>query len=384
MTHGSRARVLIAHQSTIPHYRVPFYEALEVERPPGWAFEVVFDLTELTTPRFFSEPLEPDRLTFPIRDTRTVGLRIGERRISYQRFWRAAASYDLVIVEHAVNNLAYPLVQLHQLRGTRVALWGTGRDLGRTPVTHAKRVAEAAKLRLARAADGYFAYTEGVRDYLVAQGLRRDRVWALGNTIDIVAQRETLERHRPARGEVRRELGVDGKSVLLFVGRFRARKRVDLLLEAFSALRRRRPDVPLLLVGDGYEHLLDAGLPDGVTYLGIRLGDDLARLYVASDLFVFPRAVGLGPLHAMCYDLPTVTIDGPGHGSEFEYLTPRNSVVLPSGSGAPELADALDDLVGAPGRLNALRRSTWASIHHLTIRRMARNFVTGVDAILRT
>ena len=38
-----------------------------------------------------------------------------------------AATYDLIIVENALYCLAYPLVQLHQLHGVRVAYWGHGR-----------------------------------------------------------------------------------------------------------------------------------------------------------------------------------------------------------------------------------------------------------------
>ena len=48
-------KVLIAHQSTIPHYRVPFYNSLENQKPDNWQFDVVFDISELEKPRFFKE-----------------------------------------------------------------------------------------------------------------------------------------------------------------------------------------------------------------------------------------------------------------------------------------------------------------------------------------
>ena len=40
-------QVLIAHQSTIPHYRVPFYNSLNTLKPDEWRFEVVFDPDEV-------------------------------------------------------------------------------------------------------------------------------------------------------------------------------------------------------------------------------------------------------------------------------------------------------------------------------------------------
>ena len=40
-------KVMIAHQSTIPHYRVPFYNMLNKMRPIDWQFEVVFDPNDI-------------------------------------------------------------------------------------------------------------------------------------------------------------------------------------------------------------------------------------------------------------------------------------------------------------------------------------------------
>src|SRR5688572_15115042 len=121
-------KILIAHQSTIPHYRVPFYNALERLRPDTWRFDVVFDPKELSSPRFFNNPLDIKQFQFPILTTNTLTVRICRIMMSYQTFWRKAAEYDLIIVGRALNNLAYPLCQLHQMRGRKVAYWGHDRD----------------------------------------------------------------------------------------------------------------------------------------------------------------------------------------------------------------------------------------------------------------
>lgn len=340
----------------------------------------MFDRTELTTPRFFAKGPDPDAITFPLRDTRTSILKVKGRRLAYQHFWRAARRYDVVVVEHALNNLTYPLMHLHQVGGPKVAYWGTGRDMGSTDRALTKRAAEEAKLLLARRADGFFAYTDGVRDFLISRGLKPDRVWALGNTIDILAQRRMYEQHLPERDAIRRELGVpEDATVLLFVGRFTAGKKVDVLMDAFAELRRRDPRAHLLLVGDGGEKHAGA---ERVTYLGLLDDDELARIYVASDLFPYPGSVGLGPLQALCFDLPVVTIERDTHKSEFEYLDARNSLVMPAGTDAAGFAEGLAGLLGEPGRLAALRAGMWASIEHRTIERMADNFITGIDALL--
>ena len=108
-------KVLIAHQSTIPHYRIPFYNALEKVRPDTWSFKVVFDPSELENKRFFKEQLDIKKIKFPILAVNTIAAKIAGKNINYQTFWKKAAEYDLIITEQALNNISYPLCHLHQL-----------------------------------------------------------------------------------------------------------------------------------------------------------------------------------------------------------------------------------------------------------------------------
>lgn len=375
-------RVLIAHQSTIPHYRIPFYNALEGLRPSTWRFDVVFDPYELEAKRFFQEKIDPQAFQFPILPVRTISTRIGRKRISYQTFWLRAAQYDLVIVENAVNNLAYPLCHLHRIGGTRIAYWGHGKDRSITAASWPKRLIERSKLLQVRNSDGFFAYTAGVKAYLVDRGVPANKIHVVQNTIDIEEQRRAFEEWQPKREAIRRRLGLDGKKVLLFVGRFIEQRRIEVLLEAFSILHSRDSAYHLLLVGSGAEAYLDDDLP-GITQCGpiVELSA-LARRYVASDLYVIPGWVGLGPLQALCYDLPVITIDAPQHAPEIEYLSAANSIILDRGATAKEYAAAIDSLLADPSRLTSLRSGIWRSIEHLTIDNMARNFVAGVNSIL--
>lgn len=374
-------QVLIAHQSTIPHYRVPFYAALERLRPSTWRFDVVLDSDPQRRSVFFADPL-PDPLPFPTLPVRTHTVALRGKRISYQTFWRAAAGYDLVVVENAVNNLTYPLAQLHQLRGVKVAQWGHGRDLAKENRGRWwKRASEAAKLALVRRADGFFAYTDPVKAYVCASGLDPARVFVLNNTIDIEAQRAAFRAVRDQRARLRADLGVGDGCVLLFIGRMSARKRIDFLLDAFSRLTKLGP-YHLLLVGPGGEPFT-ASLPTGVTLFGsITDLDRLAPLYAASDMFVHPGAVGLAPLQALCYDLPTITLERDDHGPEFAYLNFANALVLPGDTTPEQYANAINGLAVDSRALAALRFGCWPSIAHLTIDNMARRFADGVEQIM--
>ncbi|MCO5203937.1 MAG: glycosyltransferase family 4 protein [Anaerolineae bacterium] len=377
--------VLIAHQMTIPHYRVPFYNALERLRPAAWRFDVVYDASDRAANNLASIESAQPAFAFPTIGVKTYSwtMRSG-KPWGYQTFWRRAATYDLIIVENALYCLTYPLVQLHQLHGVRVAYWGHGRDI-RASVQPGllKQQMERLKMALVRRADGFFAYTDAVRAYLVQHDVPRATIFVLNNTIDIAAQRRAYVAVRDQREQIRAAMGLTGKRVLLFVGRFTPNKRIDFLLAAWQQLQKQDDRYHLLLVGSGGEPFLaDNQLPN-VTYYGpINAIERLAQFYTAADLYVIPGAVGLGPLQALCYDVPIVTIDSPLHGPEIAYLTTANAVILSADSSPSQYAAAVSSLCYEPEVLSTLRANCWPSIRHLTIDNMAANFIDGVNTIL--
>lgn len=373
-------RILIAHQSTIPHYRVPFYNALERLRPSTWCFDVVFDPTKAKS--FFKEQINKQLFEFPVLPVKTLSARIGAKAISYQTFLIKAANYDLVVVENAVNNLTYPCCQLHQLRGVKFAYWGHGKDRDVEQVSGLKYLAEKLKMALSRKADGFFAYTSGVKSYLINCGIPSQKIFNLNNTIDIEEQRRIFEKWYPRRVRIKEKLNIQGKKVILFVGRFTKNKKIDFLLESFFILRQKDSDFHLLLVGSGDNFYTSSQL-DNITFLGtITEPDELGKIYVASDVFVFPGSVGLGPLQALCYNLPIITIASNTHMPEIEYVSPMNSIILNSSATPEEYSQTIIDLFCDSERLNTLRTDTWFSIKHLTIEKMARNFIAGVNNLL--
>jgi glycosyltransferase involved in cell wall biosynthesis len=374
-------KVLIGHQSTIPHYRVPFYNVLERNRPQNWCFEVIVDPSELASPRFYREGTKMEDFRFPIHAVKTYSRRILKKMVSYQTFWWDASKYDLVIVENAVNNLAYPLCQLHQLHGTKIAFWGHGRDLHTIRRSLFKSISESFKLIQVRWGDGFFAYTQGVKEYLENLDVPSEKIFVVNNTIDISEQRKAFEHWSKEREETRKKYGLTGKKVLLFVGRFTSDKRIDYLLKAFSILSKIGDDFRLILVGNG-ESGIDLEQSNILHPGSIIELEKLAPIYTASDLFVYPGAVGLGPLQALCYDLPVVTIESPNHKPEVEYLKSTNSIVLDNSTNPEDYAGIILELFKDKNRLNALKSGCWPSIRHLTIDQMADNFIFGINKIL--
>jgi glycosyltransferase involved in cell wall biosynthesis len=381
--------VLIAHQSTVPHYRVAFYEAVNRLKPPWWDFGVVFDENPGRREKIFVEPVDPGQFGFKTIPTRTVFLDPFGHRVWFQTFIRHAGRFDLIVVLDALHNLSYPLTRLWQMRGNALAYWGHGKDQSVDRAAGWKRLAEKLKRHMVRNCDGYFAYTRGVGDAVADLGVEPSKIHVLNNTIDIAAERSAYESLINQRLELRQAAGFANRRILLLVGRLNKRKRFRFLVEAVQDIRRTRPEYHLVVIGGGDQSVTE-GLrrtlgDDGVTCCGtIVERPRLAEWFVRSDVYVNPGNVGLGVVHSLCYDLTPVVIDRRTHSPEYEYLNDRNSVIVRETVSPAEYGSEISALCSNQARWEQYRALAWPSINHLTIDNMAQNFIDGVGEILRT
>lgn len=377
-------RILIAHQSTIPHYRVPFYQNVQMLKPDWWDFEVIYDKKE-SLRHFFMNP-EESNFNFKIKPSSGINIDFLGRKLSIQAFPFFSLGYDLVIVGQALNNISYPFTFIRKLIGKPIAYWGQGRDLYTIRKSLLKKITESFKLFLTNLADGFFSYTEGVKEYLVKQGIRPEKIFALQNTMDIEAQRNIYLNLFGNRDELRQQFNVRDKKVLLYVGRFNREKRVDLIVDAFTHLYKADNNYILFVVGGGDKKLLQPAVEvcgsDSIRHFGVVPDSEIGKFFVMADLFVIAGSVGLNVIQAMCYNLIPVVIDSPHQSPEYEYLNNSNSIILPQNSTALEYANSIDDLFSNSQTKHSLEANLWHSIKNLTIKQMAQNFVNGVNQLL--
>lgn len=126
--------------------------------------------------------------------------------------------------------------------------------------------------------------------------------------------------------EVRRRLGIAGRPVVFFLGRFAEEKGLPVLLSAFPAIRRRFPEAMLVLCGvrdvPG-ETVLEQVAPlladpaSGVIATGTVPAETIADLFTVSDVLVLPsinstESFGMVQVEAMLRGVPVVASDLPG------------------------------------------------------------------------
>ena len=211
--------------------------------------------------------------------------------------------------------------------------------------------------RLRRLAGGFDATVvagDWLAERLTGFGLQRVRSIPFG-----VDRRRFHPRRRDPtlRAALLRQCGLGADGVLLLaVGRFHPEKRWGAILDGFRRAHVRRPDLALLIVGDGLARRsarqAAAGLAN-VHFAGpIADPERLADLYASADLLVHgsgAETFGLVVAEAIASGLPIVAPDAGGAGD----LARRAGGTLYRLGDAADLARALDAALAGPVRVQA-------------------------------
>lgn len=231
------------------------------------------------------------------------------------------------------------------------------------------RISRAMETFALRRADQVTTICEGLRGDIVQRGLSPDRITVIPNAVDVGLFAFGAEPD-PA---LRRSLGLDGATVLGFVGSFYGYEGLDLLVEAARRMLPRHPQLRVLLVGGGPQEsnlkaqVVAAGLQDQVIFTGRVPHADVQRYYELIDVLAFPRlpmrltelVTPLKPLEAMAQGRMFVASDVGGHR---ELISDGETGFLFRAGDAAALEAAIEDILS--------RRQSWPRI-----RTQARHFV---------
>jgi glycosyltransferase involved in cell wall biosynthesis len=188
----------------------------------------------------------------------------------------------------------------------------------------------------------------------------------------------------PARrsAELRARWGADDTTlVVLCVSRFAPEKNFPLVIEAFAAMQRIRPDAKLVLVGDGpmTEELRRAKV--GCVIAGRLVNGALSAHYASADAFLFPsitETFGNVTVEAMASGLGIVAYD---YAAAREHLRHDESALLARFDDCAAFIAEAERLAREPGLAQRLGRAARAAGESLTWQRIVLDFETELRAL---
>ncbi len=156
------------------------------------------------------------------------------------------------------------------------------------------------------------AITRTESDYYRMIGVNKSRIEIIPNGINLSEYKDF-----PAKGEFRKRYSIgNDEKVALYIGRLHKSKNIDLLIDAFGEILKKRNDVKLLIAGtdSGYklklEELIRAlGIKENVVFTGFISNHEKFCAFIDADVFVTPSFSGfpITFLEACATGTPLVT-----------------------------------------------------------------------------
>ncbi len=224
------------------------------------------------------------------------------------------------------------------------------------------RLTRALETFAMRRADRVTTICDGLKRDIVARGIAESRVTVIPNAVDVSAF--TFDTAPDL--ALKHALGLDGCTIVGFIGSFYAYEGLDLLLQATARIVARVPHARILLVGGGpHESALktiakELSVEDKVIFAGRVPHGDVQRYYSIVDILAYPRrsmrltelVTPLKPLEAMAQGKLFVASDVGGHR---ELILDGQTGVLFRAGDATSLADAVVGLLADRTRWAKLR-----------------------------
>jgi len=188
-----------------------------------------------------------------------------------------------------------------------------------------------------------------LRSHGISNGLK---IWARGvNTKRFSPEKRTIQ--------WRQKHGFDPEDcIVTFISRLVWEKNLSVYIDAVKQMESKDKRIKALIVGDGpARNQMQEMLPEGV-FTGFLDGNELAKAYAGSDLFLFPsdtETFGNVTLEAMASGLPVLVADATGSRSLVEDGV--NGYTLPAES-AGAFADKALSIISSKKRMEAMSRSS--------------------------
>lgn len=130
-------------------------------------------------------------------------------------------------------------------------------------------------------------------EYLIHYGAKVKDIYCFPNTSDVDFFTAESSKYRRKKNEIKKQLGIKSKYIVLYVGRLTQEKGLFTLLKAFKEIKNSYDDVTLLIIGEGklrdnLEGFISKKKTGNVRFEGFIENRNLPLYYAIADIFVLP------------------------------------------------------------------------------------------------
>jgi phosphatidylinositol alpha-1,6-mannosyltransferase len=311
----------------------------------------------------------------------------------YARIFLAAAR---IVHLHRINTVcigelvtgSWIGIALRKCFGTRLVIYVHGEEV--TTVTGG-RLHGMRRKRYLSAADKVVAVSAFTCDALTREmGLAPNRISLIQNGVDTerftpgIPDSEIIEMH-----------SLQGKKILLTVGRLVPRKGIDKAILAMSEVRKQMPNVHYLIIGHGeyrseLDRLIEANqLSDCITMVGKVSDHELIRYLRTCDIFLMPNRTmpdgdteGFGLVFREANACRKPVIGGRAGGA-VEAVIDGETGILVDGSDSSEIANAIHKLLSDQQLASSMSESGFKLAQANNTKAVASKFLLLCERLLR-
>jgi L-malate glycosyltransferase len=370
-------KVLIIQQ-IMPEYRVAFFALLKAELEKcGIALDLIYGAGNTV-----SDFKNDSALPWATRIS-SKSLSIGKLKLKWQPATKFLADKDLIIVEKA-NKLIlnYYIIIARKFWKNRLGFWGHGRNLQANAQSPRNRINRL----VLKKCDWWWAYTKGVKDFLIQNQYPPSRITVVQNSIDTHSLRMQLaEVDESEIVTLKKQFGITSNHTAIYCGRMYTEKRLSFILETCYLVKAKIPEFHMIFIGSGPDSKLAeiaSASNNWIHFLGAISGRERVKYFKLASIQLIPGSVGLGILDSFALETPIITTIHSQHGPEIEYLENGINGIITRNT-LEDYSKTVTDILNEYKYLELVEGCIRSSKEY-SIEKMVENFKKGVVSCLNS
>ena len=306
--------------NTAPRYREAIFRAMDAEYDCDWYFGPTktdikeMDISFLKNVKYYKTIGNPQKWY----------LKWGTIRLLFKKKYQ---TYFIIPSTRSITDWIFFWIAFKFFPKKRFFLWTHG-WYGKESAREAKM-----KLWLYRHAAGTFCYGNYACSLLENEGISKDKLFAIHNSLDYDQQMALRKTIQPS--NVYLDHFGNSNPVIVFIGRLTKVKQLDMIVNVVSDLKNRGEHYNVVFVGDGVEReslelrAKSLGIKDQVWFYGACYDERTnAELIYNADLCVAPGNIGLTAMHVLMFGCPAIS------HNDFKWQMPEFEAIKVGQTGA--------------------------------------------------